>query len=340
MSLNNFITYGQTGISPRVGIYLPPKMLANAQPWLALQKCGGALKTPLPKNKGETIKWARWVPFDVTTNTLVEGVTPAPQNFRREDVTDNIDEYGAFSIITNKIQDLHEDKVLDGIAAENGKQVASTKELVDWQTVRGGTQVVYSGTATSRVTVSDVIGINQVRACVAILKGNHGDMITKQINASTGFATEPVGASYVMFGHTDQQYDFEDLDGFTPVEKYAANGRELCAYELGKVKDMRIVLTPQNEPFYGAGDASPTGVLSRDTVNTDVYAGVAMAAQFWGTTELGGVGSATIHVEPPGKPTKDDPLGQRGFASWQMWYCSTRLNERWGVRTESACSSW
>lgn len=339
MTVNSFITYGQTGISPRVGIYLPPKMLANAQPWLALSKAGGALKTPLPKNKGETIKWRRAVPFDVNTNTLVEGVTPAAQNFRFEDVTDNVDQYGAFSVITDKIEMLHEDPVLDKIAEEMGKQVASTKELIDWQTVRGGTQVLYSGTATSRATVEDVISINQIRAAVTVLKGNHGNMVTKKLSASGNYATEPVGASYVAFGHTDQQYDVEDLDGFVPIEKYAT-GSPLSDYEIGKVKDCRIILTPQLEPFFGAGSTNITGVLSQGGTNVDVYPLVVMAQEFWGTTDLAGTSNVKVTVEPPGRPTKDDPLGQRGFASWQFWYCATRLNERWGVRIESAASEW
>jgi N4-gp56 family major capsid protein len=339
MTVNSFITYGQTGISPRVGIYLPPKMLAYAQPWLALSKAGGALKTPLPKNKGETIKWRRLVPFDVNTNTLVEGVTPAPQNFRFEDVTDNIDEFGAFSVITDKIQDLHEDPVLDKIAEAMGQQVASTKELIDWQTVRGGTQVLYSGTATSRATVEDVISINQIRAAVTVLKGNHGKMVTKKLNASGNYATEPVAAAYVAFGHTDQQYDVEDLDGFIPVHKYAT-GSPLSEYEIGSVKDCRIILTPQLEPFFGAGSANTTGVLSQGGTNVDVYPLVVMAEEFWGTTDLAGSSNVGVKVKPPGEMTQDDPLGQRGFASWKFWYCATRLNERWGVRIESAASEW
>jgi N4-gp56 family major capsid protein len=327
MSQNNAITYGQTGISPRVGIYLPPKMLANAQPWLALSKAGGALKTPLPKNKGETIKWRRAVPFDVDTNTLVEGVTPAAQNFRFEDVTDNIDQYGKFSVITDKIEMLHEDPVLDKIAEEMGKQMASTKELIDWQTVRGGTQVIYSGTATTRATVADVISINQIRGAVLALKGNHGEMITQRLAASTGYATEPVGASYVAFGNTDGQYDVEDLDGFVPIEKYGSF-KPICEYEIGKVKDCRVVLTPQLEPFIGAGSGG-----------ADVFATVVMAKEFWGTTDLAG-NTTKVNVEPPGRPSKDDPLGQRGFASWQFWYCATRLNERWGVRLEHTVSAY
>ena len=335
---NSFITLNQQSIEQRVGIYLPPKMLANAQPWLVLEKLG-PLRTPLPKNKGENIKWKRNVPFDVTTDTLVEGVTPAPQNFRQEIVTDAIDEYGAFSVITDKVEDLHEDMILDSIAEEMGKQVASTKELISWQTVRGGTQVVYSGTATSRATVEDVVNINQVRAGVAVLKGNHGNMVTQRLAASQNYATEPVGASYVIAGHTDQQYDWEDLDGFTPIEKYG-QVKPLCEYEIGKVKDARIVLTPQLQPFYGAGSATTTGVLSRDGAAVDVYASILMAKEFWGTTTLSGTDSVRVEVQPPGKPTKDDPLGQRGFASWKFYYCATRLNESWGVRIEAAATDW
>lgn len=334
---NSFITLNQQSIEQRVGIYLPPKMLANAQPWLVLEKLG-PLRTPLPKNKGETIKWKRNVPFDVTTDTLVEGVTPAPQNFRQEIVTDSIDEFGAFSVITDKVEDLHEDMILDSIAQEMANQVASTKELISWQTVRGGTQVLYSGTATSRATVEDVISINQIRAAVAVLKGNHGQMITSRLAASTGYATEPVGASYVICGHTDQQYDFEDLDGFTPIEKYG-QFKPLNEYEIGKVKDARIVLTPQLAPFYGAGSSTTTGVLSRDGANVDVYASVIMAKEFWGTTTLSGTDSVRVEVQPP-KATKDDPLGQRGFAAWKFYFCSTRLNESWGVRIEAAATDW
>lgn len=337
MANNNIITLNQQSIEQRVGVYLPPKMLANAQPWLVLEKLGPQ-KTPLPKNKGETIKWKRNVPFDVTTDTLVEGVTPAPQNFRQDIVSDTIDQYGAWSEITDKVADLHEDAIMDGIAEEMGKQVASTKELIGWQTIRGGTQVVYSGTATSRATVTAPVAVNQVRAAVAVLKGNHGNMITSKISAGAGYGTTAVGESYVIAGHTDQQYDWEDVDGFRPVEEYASNSK-LCAYEIGKVKDARIVLTPHFAPFYGAGSATITGNLTRDGAANDVYASVVMAKEFWGTTELSGMGSVGVTVEQP-KPTKDDPLGQRGFASWKFYYCATRLNESWGVRIEATASDW
>jgi N4-gp56 family major capsid protein len=73
MSNQAFLTLNNPSIEQRVGIYLVPKVLANAQPWLVLEKF--AEVTELPKNKGENLKWLRAVPFDVDTTTLVEGVT-------------------------------------------------------------------------------------------------------------------------------------------------------------------------------------------------------------------------------------------------------------------------
>lgn len=337
MTQNAFITLGQQGIAARVGVYLPPKMLANAQPWLTLDQF--AEKTPVPKNKGETIKWRRAVPFDVSTTTLVEGVTPPPQNFRFEDVTDTLDQYGAYTVITDKVEDLHEDPVLDKIAEEMGKQVASTKELISWVTVRGGTQVVYSGTATSRATVEDVLTLNQITAAVAILKGNHGDKLTTRLSGSANYSTEPVNSSYVAVGSSELEGDIRDLDSFVPVEKYG-QVKPLNNYEIGKVNECRILLTPQLEPFYGAGSATTTGVLTRDGAAVDVFPLVVMAKGFWGTSSLSGMESVRVQAEPPGKMSKDDPLGQRGFASWKMYFCATRLNENWGVRIETAATDW
>lgn len=330
-----FLTYNQAGISPRIGVYLPPKMLANAQPWLVLQQF--AEKQTLPKNKGETIKWRRAVPFDVSTTTLVEGVTPPPQNFRYEGVTDSVDQYGTYVVISDKIQDLHEDRVLNDIARELGKQMASTKELISWEAIRAGTQVIYSGTATSRATVEDVMTINQVRQAVSVLKGNHAEMLTGRIAASTNYGTEPIAPAYVAVGPKDLQYDIEDLEGFVPVEKYGSV-KPLTVHELGSTRECRYVLTPDLPPFYGAGSATTTGVLTRDGTNVDVFPLIVMGKSAWGTTELSGLSDVDIHVEAPGKKTKDDPLGQRGFASYVFWYCTTRLNERWMERIETAAT--
>jgi N4-gp56 family major capsid protein len=337
MSNQAFLTLNSPSIEQRVGIYLVPKVLANAQPWLVLDQF--ATKTDLPKNRGENLKWLRPVPFDVTTTTLVEGVTPPPENFETEIVEDSIDQYGAIVNFTDKVSDLHEDPIAQMIVKEMAKQMATTKELVSWETVRGGTQVIYSGTATSRATVDSPLDLDQIRAAVALLKDNHGDKLTTRIAASEGYATSPIDSSYVAAGHNRMEGDVRDLDTFVPLEKYAAV-KPLSPYEIGSVENVRIILTPELQPFYGAGAAiASLDVLSRDGVNVDVYPLVMMAEGYWGSTNLKGQNAADVHLENP-KMQRSDELGQRGFASWKMYFCATRLNETWGVRIESAATEW
>lgn len=329
-----FLTLNSASIQQRVDLYAVPKALINAQPWLMLEKLGS--RTDLPKNKGENITWQRMVPFEVTTDELVEGVTPAPLNFQKEDVTNRIRQFGAHVAITDKMQDLHSDVKLTDISTELVKRAATQKELLTWEAIRGGTQVIYSGTATTRATVADVITLDEVRKATNVLSNNHGDFLTTLVRAGTGQATEPVQPGFISVGHRDQNGDLRDMDKFVESHKYGSGMAD--KYEVGECEGVRFHTTPHLEPFFGAGETATATERSRDGVDSDVYAQVVMAQNFFGVTNLAGSGNVKVNVRPAGEVTKDDPLGQRGFASYIFYYCVTRLNERWGVRIEAACS--
>jgi N4-gp56 family major capsid protein len=68
-----------------------------------------------------------------------------------------------------------------------------------------------------------------------------------------------------------------------------------------------------------------------------VYPIVIVGQEAYGSTTLSGMGDGNISVINPGKPTKDDPMGQRGLVSWKFWFSAKILNELWIVRIESAC---
>lgn len=88
--MSTFVTYGD--VSPRVGIFAVAKMLARVEPILVLEKF--AYVTPLPKNKGQTVKWRRIRPLAVSTTNLTEGVTPAASQLQYDDITTQIGEFG------------------------------------------------------------------------------------------------------------------------------------------------------------------------------------------------------------------------------------------------------
>lgn len=310
-------------------------MLARIEPILVLEKF--AMVTPLPKNKGETIKWRRIRPLAVSTTNLTEGVTPAASQLQYDDITTAIGEFGGYIAITDKIADLHEDRVLDDAMTALADQSASTKEMIIWGVLRGGTQVLYSNGA-SRAVINTPADLDLIRAAVQTLKRNHARKVTERLSASVNIATEPVNSSFVAVASVDCERDFREMNSFVPVEKYGTLKPLNDEWEIGKVEECRIILSPQLTPFYGAGSATIQGMISQGGVNVDVYPIVIFGKEAYGTVPLKGVSAVEMAVMNPKMGTPGDPLGQRGFVAWKMWYQAVRLNEQWLVRLEVAAT--
>ena len=322
-------------ISQRTAIYAVANFLAHVAPVEVLAKFG--MNEAVPKNKGTVAVFRRFIPFEINATALVEGVTPAPNMLQFEDVSVVLSQYGAWTNFSDVIIDTHEDPVLQKISMGLGEQAAATKEAIIWAELVGGTAVIYTGTATSRAEVNAPIAEEDLVNAQRYLKSNKAKPVTKMLKASTNVATEPVAPAFLAFGHTNLEPDFRALTGFVPREKYS-NYSVVSDYELGKFQDIRVILSPDLEIFYGAGDDDVTGVLSADGANVDVYPIVIVGQDAYGIVPLRGMDSASVFVQNP-RPTYEDPLAQRGFASFKIWYAALRLNEAWMVRIEAAASA-
>lgn len=332
--MSSYTTYGD--VSPRVGTFAVAKALATAEPQLCLDKF--AMNTPVPKNKGQTVKWRRPVVFNVSTSSLTEGVTPSAQSFDVVDVTATLTQYGQITRITDVIQDLHEDPILNWVSEEMGKQAATTKEMLLWNTVKAASTIFYAnGSAESSVNTAIDIGL--FRAGMNQLKRNHAKRVAKRISASTGIATEPVNEAYVFVGHTDLEPDIRGISQFVPVEKYGAF-QPIHPNELGKIEDCRIILTPHLVPEQDAGGAAGS-MRSTSGTSADVYRGVMFGQDAYGTCALKGMDSATMGVLNPGKMgvSDSDPLGQRGHVAWKFWHADAILNDAWIVALYAAATA-
>ncbi|WP_292449517.1 N4-gp56 family major capsid protein [Methylibium sp.] len=318
-------------ITPRVGIYAHEQMLSHAEPIIVLQKMG--LVKPVPKHKGENVKFRRPNPWSVTTTPLTEGVTPAAKSIGYTDVSVVLAEYGDFVELTDKIQDLHEDPVLNDQMMLAGENAAETLEIVTYNVLKGGTSVKYGG-GTSRVTVASKITLALVQESVRNLMGNRAKRITSILSPSTNIGTRAVEAAFVAFTHTDAASDIRALPGFTKVADYGSR-QVLCPEELGTVEDVRFVCSPLFVSFANAGVAiGATGLKSTGGANIDVYPMIVVAKEAYGTTPLKGMSSSEIKVLRPGEARGGDPLGQRGSVGWKAWFQAVRLNEAWMRRIE------
>ena len=318
-------------INQRTAAWAATEMLEHARPIIVLSDY--AQSKPMPANKAEQVKFRRPVPYVVSTTQLTEGVTPTSHKTKYVDVAVTMGQYGDLAEITDRVADMSEDPVLRDMSVLSGEQAAETIEMVTWGVIKGGTNVIYGASAdTSRSDVNDPITLTVQRSATRFLKAQRGRKITSKMGSTVQYGTEPVDAAYLGFGHTDLESDIRDMTGFVPVEKYGS--MKPLPYEVGKVEDVRYILTPLLDPFAAAGSATLNGMVADDSTNVDVYPIVIIAKEAYGCVPLRGKGAIHPTVINPGTVDKSDPLGQRGYVGWKTWFAAVVLNQAWMVRLE------
>jgi N4-gp56 family major capsid protein len=321
------------GLSQRTTAYAAKEMLAHAEPILCLAKFG--MTKPMPKNKANVIKFRRPVPLAVATTPLTEGTTPTSQALTYEDVTVTLSQFGNVVEITDVVADLAEDPVLKDAAMLCGEQAGETIETLMWGVIQGGTNVFYNN-GSARSAVNTAITLEKQRGITRQIKGERGKKITSMISSSVKYGTEAVAPAYIAFAHTDLESDIRELAGFTPTEKYGS--MQALPYEIGKVEDVRYLLTPVLSSIPNAGGAKGAMVSTGGT-SADVYPVVYVAKDAYGHVALKGAEAISPSIINPGQLDKSDPLGQKGMVGWKTYHKSFIANQAWMARLECAATA-
>lgn len=327
-------SYSDSGISPRTNVYAEREMLRYAKPVMVLEKL--AKTKQMPKNKTDTIKFRRPRVFTAATTPLVEGVTPNTTQFSYEDVSATLKQYGQVVEITDKIEDMAEDPVLQDAAQQCGDNLGRTMEALNYAVVRAGTSVYYAN-GTLRTDVNTPISLTKQRAVLRALKANKAMKITKVLSGSSDYGSRQVEASYVAVAHTDVESDIRNMPGFKTVAEYGTRS-PISEYEIGAVEDVRYILSPDLAPITDAGGAKGSMVSTTGT-SADVYPIIFFGQDAWATVALRGQGAVEPSIIPVGMKTKDDPLGQRGYVGWKAWHVAVILNQAWMSRLEVAVTA-
>ena len=329
-------------ISQRTAAWAYGTMLEHAEPVNLLGKFADI--KPIPRNKAETIKFRRPIPFTAATTPLTEGVTPSARQMLYEDVTVSLLQFGEVVVITDKVHDLNEDPVLQDAAMMAGENAGRTLEQVIYGVVKGGTSVFYANGA-SRPAVNTAISLNKQRLVTRYLKNQKAKKFTRILSGSVMIGTRPVEASYVCVAHTDLEADIRNLTGFVPKAEYGQR-QLLCDHEIGSVEDVRYVLSPDLEAFADAGGTPGSSVESTSGSAADVYPMLYFGMHAFGCTPLKGSkvdGKNNMAMKPtvinPDSVSKSDILGQRGYVGWKTWFNAVRLNETWMARLEVAATA-
>jgi len=333
--MNN--TYG--AISPRTAGFATKDLLERGQHLMVLERFGQF--DPQPKNKTRTRKWRRYLSLPRATAPLAEGVTPAGQRLTYVDIDATLEQFGDLVWLTDVIKDTHEDPVLQESMKICGEQAAETVEVIRYNTLKAGTNVFFPGTATTRATVNSPATRSMFRLIYRAMKRNKGREISEIVKPSALVSTEPVSSAYFALGSTDLDADIRGISGFVPEANYA-NPNAKMEGEIGKLEQMRFILTPLFEPFLAAGVAGTTylsgGVKVSGATACDVYPILVLARDSYAICPLQGEKAVNIGVVNPMHST-DDPLAQRGLVSWKTYQATAILNHLWIARAEVAATS-
>jgi len=321
-------------VAQRTNVYAATVFLEHAEPQEVFSKFGET--KPMPKNKAETIKWRRSVPFPKLTVELAEGVTPTSRQMQFEDVSATMQEWGDVVECTDRVRELSEDPVIQEASKNLGEQATETTEGVIFGQVKAGTQVGFTN-GTTRLALASALTLNSIHAAVRVLAKQRAKFITDIMSSSVNYDTRNVEASYIAFGHTDLEHDIRALAGFIPVAKYGTR-KPLCPYELGSVENVRFILTVNAEPFLLATTTGTAGFMPSGTAAlNDVYPLIIIGRGAYAQVPLKGSKAVEMFVWTGGD--KSDPLNQRDVVGAKYWFTAVRLNENWMYRIETLATA-
>lgn len=327
-------------ISPRTAAYASANMLERAMPFLCMAKFGQ--QQPIPKNKTQTIRLRRYNALPPSTVPLVEGVTPAADNIIATDVQAQLQQYGRRTQITDVIMDTHEDPVLQQYSEIMGELAGQTMEMVIYNVLKAGTNVLYSGSSNGlRTGVNSAVTTTVLNRSIRALKRQNAKLVTRMLAATDKVGTAPIRAGFIAFCHPDVQTDLENLTGWKDKSEYGTYS-VVSENEIGSFKEIRFCTSTLYSPFLLAGtaNAGQTTFLTNGNGGgaagaCDVYPIVIVGADAFGTVSLAGSTAVSPTVVNP-KPSDSDPLGQRGHVGFKMWATAIILNDAWMMRVECA----
>lgn len=331
---SEYTMYGD--ISPRTNFAAWGALLKRTSPGIITERF--AQTKPMPKGKGRTMVFRRYLALSPAITPLAEGVTPPGSKPTYVDVECTLEQYGDWIGITDVIEDTHED--LDPQFTEfrgiMSRQMKETREALNINVLKGGTNVYYTNGA-ARSSVNTVVDRGDFRKISRDLRGSDAEFYTEVLSGSAKYGTTPVPAAFIGFGHTDLEPDLKASAGFKEVQDYSEPSKAF-EYEVGSSNNIRFLLTTMFEPWADAGGAAATMIGTTDPATAvDVYPLIVVAPDAWCTVPLRGVNSGNVAVVNP-KPRGGDPLGQLGTLGWKFWHTGCILNDDLMGRLETAAT--
>jgi len=320
-------------ISPRTNAYADRRLLTRSVPNNILGQFGQVRE--LPSKSTKTMMFRRYNKLAAATAPIAEGVTPVASAITKTDLSVMIQQFGSWVMITDVIQDTHEDPVLRESVDILGEQAGETYDLLRAGVLKAGTNVTYSNGA-ARDAVQTCISVEVLKRIDRYLLRQEAKRMRSIVQAGPNISTRPIAEAYIVVCHCDLKYDLEAMTGWIPVQEYATQGGQIQG-EIGAWGNFRFVIDNNLTAWADAGAAKLTMISTTGTY-ADIYPVLIFGRDAYGLVPLGGKNSVSTYVNNP-KASDSDPLAQRGTCGWKGYHACVILNDLWMMRLECGCTA-
>ena len=301
-----------TGLSNLVAQYYDKKLLMNFYPNLVLYSM--AQKRPIPKGSGTTINFHKIAKLSASTTPLVEGVAPAEDSLTATRPSATIKQYGNYILISDLLELVSIDPILDDAMKELGKQAALTVDTLCRIELDSDCDNLFAGDNSALTGV----GTDDPLTAREILRGR----VSMQVNDIMDEA--------ILVAHPICVFDLKAdtaAGGWMEVAKYLKKDEMILKGEEGKLFNVRIVSSSNI-------DSTASGTESAATV----YSNLMCTKGCFGAVELDSKGVKSMIV--PRKPSIADPLAQVNSVGWKIEgfaakYLGTTSTERRALRVRA-----
>ena len=307
------------GLSEEMKTYYSDYIIDNAEPELVHAQFGQ--KRTIPKNGGKTIEFRKYKPYDAA-GKLTEGVTPVGNTLNVSVVEATLDQYGAYTAVTDVVDLTAIDNNLLEASKLHGAQAGLTLDGVVREVINGGTNKYYAGGVSGRVTpgISNLT-VADIKMAVRMLK---------RMNAPK------IKGDYVAIIHPDCAHDLTSDPAWIEAHKYASP-EEIYTGEIGKIAGVRFIESSEAKIFFGQGPSKDDTHMAENNLNCDIYSTLIIGDNAYGSVDVAG-GNLKHIFKGFGSGGTADPLDQRAPTGWKAMQTAVRLVEENMVRIESLAS--
>ena len=344
----------------RIGV-AKAQILKNAKPVMVLG-ISGERHTMQAKNS-DTVRYQRWLPqggstdgsgrtlafninhWDVTPERarLTEGVTPNPGHLKPQRIDVRIKQYGVLFSYTDFAEKLNEENFRKPMRKQAGQSAGLILEKIHYAALRGGINKSWAGgsSVTNRQSVKATFSLADLLSASMNLQTNKAEFLKSPMrDPRAGNDIAQVEGAYCVFCHTRLEATIRSIQGFLRKEQYAGQGRmmPMHALEIGAINNFRFILSPELEPYMGAGASVTTEKVFATSGKADVFPILIIGRSAWAMLSLGKETMPMVKEVTPSTPSKSDALNQLGFISVKFYAASFIQNEGWMFVIESAAT--